>query len=242
MKILITNDDGFDQKGIRLLAEWAKTLGEVTVIAPKVEQSAKSHAIELIKHIEIKEMPIIDGVKVYSMESTPADCVRYGILGLKEKFDIVFSGINRGVNLGADIVYSGTIGAIFEAVRLGVPGIAFSSFPDEQDEAAKHLSVAYDYIIKNNLLEQNAIYNVNIPADIRNGVRMTYQGTQYFSDRFAPVSGKEGFFVQEGEPIPDECPEDMDRDTVAILNGYISVTPLLATRTNMQLFEKYKTK
>ena len=87
MKILITNDDGIDTIGIRLLAEWAKKLGEVTVVAPKVEQSAKSHAIEIAKPIEIKQIPYIDGVTAYSMDSTPADCIRYGVLGLKEKFD-----------------------------------------------------------------------------------------------------------------------------------------------------------
>ena len=108
MKILITNDDGIDTLGIRLLAKWAKTLGEVTVVAPKVEQSAKSHAIELIKQIEIKKVPFMDGVTAYSMDSTPADCVRYGVLGLKEKFDLVLSGVNKGVNVGVDVVYSGT--------------------------------------------------------------------------------------------------------------------------------------
>ena len=71
---------------------------------------------------------------------------------------------------------------------------------------------------------------------------MTYQGSPYFADAFQLMEGSEEMYVQVGAPIPDECPEDMDRDTVAILNGYISITPLLATRTNMQLFEKYKTK
>lgn len=241
MKILITNDDGIENVGIRVLATWAKKLGEVTVIAPKTEQSAKSHAIELIKQIEIKEVPFIEGVKAYSMSSTPADCVRYGVLGLKEKYDIVFSGINRGVNLGVDVVYSGTVGAVFEAIRLGVPAIAFSSFPDGQEKVAKYLDEAYGYIVKNNLLAENPIYNINIPNEAH-GIRMTYQGTQYFSDRFAKVDGEEYMYVQEGEPIPDECPDDMDRDTVAVHAGYISITPLLATRTNMEVFRKYRTK
>ena len=89
MRILITNDDGIDTLGIRLLAEWAKKLGEVTVVAPKYEQSAKSHAIELIKPIEIKKVPFMDGVTAYAMDSTPADCVRFGIIGLKQKYDLV---------------------------------------------------------------------------------------------------------------------------------------------------------
>ena len=85
MRILITNDDGINAPGIRLLAEWAKKLGEVTVVAPKVEQSGMSHAIQFVHPIEIKRVPFIDGVEAWSMDSTPADCVRFGIAGLERE-------------------------------------------------------------------------------------------------------------------------------------------------------------
>ena len=239
MKILITNDDGIDTLGIRLLASWAKTLGEVTVVAPKVEQSAKSHAIDFTRPIEVKKVPFIDGVTAYSVDSTPADCVRFGILGLKTGYDLVFSGINKGVNVGADVVYSGTIGAVFEAAKMGFKAIAFSSFPEEQEEAAKQLDQVYAYILENKLLEENKIYNVNIPANAK-GIRVTCQGTSYFSDGFVKME-EEDMYAQVGEPIPDDKPEDLDRDTVAIHNGYISITPLMETRTNMEVFEKLRT-
>ena len=239
MKILITNDDGINTLGIKLLAEWAKKLGEVTVVAPKVEQSAKSHAIELIKQIEIKKVPYIDGVTAYSMDSTPADCVRFGVLGLKEKFDLVLSGVNKGVNVGVDVVYSGTCGAVFEAARLGLKGLAFSAFPDGQEQAAKYFDEVYAYIVKNRLLDENPIYNINIPYAAK-GIRMTYEGSQYFSDDFVQV-GKD-LYMQAGEPIADDYPNDLDRDTVALHAGYITVSPLMATRTNMQVFEKFRTK
>ena len=173
------------------------------------------------------------------MSSTPADCVRFGVLGLGKKFDLVLSGINCGVNLGADIVYSGTVGAIFEAARGHIPAIAFSAFPDGQEIAAKRLDEVYEYIKSNNLLNECPLFNVNIPNDAT-AIRMTYQGSPYFSDRFIRKDGD--IFVQEGEPIPDVCPDDIDRDTVAVLKGYISITPLLATRTDMSTFEKYRTK
>ncbi|MBE7085950.1 MAG: 5'/3'-nucleotidase SurE [Clostridiales bacterium] len=240
MKILITNDDGIENIGIRLLASWAKKLGEVTVVAPKVEQSAKSHAIILTGEIEIKEVPFMDGVKAYSVDSTPADCVRYGVLGLKQKYDLVLSGINRGVNVGVDVVYSGTCGAIFEAARLGMRGIAFSAFFEGQAAAAKYFDEVYEYITKNNLLDETPIYNVNIPETSK-GIRMTYQGSEYYSDAFVPVKDKEYMYYQDGEIIPDICPDDLDRDTVAIHQGYITVTPLMTTRTDMRVFEKYKT-
>ena len=173
------------------------------------------------------------------MSSTPADCVRFGVLSLGKKFDLVLSGINFGVNLGADIVYSGTVGAIFEAARMRIPAIAFSSFPGEQENAAKYLDEVYDYILKNKMFDDCPLFNVNIPTEPK-GIRVTYQGSPYFSDRFVHKEGD--IYVQDGEPIPDECPDDMDRDTVALANGYISITPLLATRTDMKAFEKYRTK
>lgn len=238
MKILITNDDGIDTLGIRLLAEWAKKLGDVTVVAPKVEQSGKSQAIEFVQPVEIKKVPFIDGVTAYSMASTPADCVRFAVAGLGQKYDLVLSGINRGVNLGADIVYSGTVGAIFEASRLGFQCIAFSAYPDGQEAAAKYFDEVYDFILKNNLFAHSPLFNVNIPYKSK-GIRITYQGTEYFSDRFKKVEG-EDLYLQEGEQIPDVCPDDLNRDTVAMEAGYISITPLLTTRTDMAAFADLK--
>ncbi len=241
MKILIVNDDGIDALGIRLLAEWAKKLGEVTVVAPKREQSAKSHAIDIANAYEIKKVPFIEGVTAYSVDSTPADCVRFGVVGLKAEYDLVLSGINRGVNVGGDIVYSGTIGAVFEAAKLGIKALAFSSFPNEQEAAAEYLDAAYAYVTENGLFEENSMYNINIPANAK-GIRMTYQGTTYYSDDFERVEGTENMYRQVGDLIPDEHPEDMDRDTVALHAGYITVTPLMESRTNMSVFEKYRTK
>ncbi len=237
MKILITNDDGINAPGIRLLADWAKKLGEVTVVAPKVEQSAMSHAIDFVSQQEIKRVDFIEGVTAYSMSSTPADCVRFGVLGLQEKFDLVLSGINYGVNVGQDIVYSGTVAAVFEAARLGIKGIAFSTFPHSQPQAAQYFDKAYDFIVSQNLFDETLIYNVNIPDEVED-IRITCQGSHYFSDGFVHDEGD--MYHQEGEPIPDVCPNDLNRDTVAILNKTISVTPLIATRTDMAVFEKYR--
>lgn len=239
MRILISNDDGVNTLGIRLLAEWAKKLGEVVVVAPKVEQSAKSHAIEIIHPIEIKEVDFIDGVRAYAVDSTPADCVRFGLLGLGEKFDLVFSGINKGINVGDDIVYSGTVGAAEEAAKLGVKSIAFSSEPNDQAIAATYLDKVYEYIQENKLLELNDMYNINIPAKVKD-IRITYQGTAYYSDRFRKLDGD--MYIQEGEPSPDVKPNDSNRDTVAFFEGYISITPLQVTRTNMDAYRKLTAK
>ena len=236
MNILITNDDGIDDIGLRLLADFAKTLGNVTVIAPKVEQSGMSHAIDFTRPIEVKKVDFSDGITAYTMDSTPADCVRFSALGLGKSFDLVLSGINRGINVGDDIVYSGTVGAVFEAARLGMHSIAFSAFPDSQREAAEHLDHVYRYIVEHDLFAENPVFNVNIPKNPRE-IRMTYQGSPYYADTF--VRKTDDLYVLEGHIIPDVCPNDERRDTVAVLRDYISVTPLLTTRTNMDMLKRH---
>ncbi|MBO5907183.1 MAG: 5'/3'-nucleotidase SurE [Clostridia bacterium] len=236
MKILITNDDGIFAEGIRPLTEWAKKLGEVTVVAPKVEQSGKSHAIDFTHPLEIKKVEYMDGVEAWSLDSTPADCVRFGFAYLGG-FDLVLSGINKGVNLGQDLVYSGTVGAIFEAARMGGRGIAISTYPDTLDYAKAELDRVWSFISEHNLLKENQIYNVNIPMSPV-GIKVTKQGSPYFSDEFKRLEGD--MFLQYGSMIPDTNPEDTDRDTNALLSGFISVTPLSTSRTNMQVFEKFK--
>ena len=232
MRILITNDDGINAPGIRMLAKWAKTHGEVTVVAPKVEQSGMSHAIQFVDPIEIKKVPFMDGVEAWQMDSTPADCVRFGIAGLEKEYDLVLSGINRGVNVGVDLVYSGTVAAIFEAARLGARGIAFSTFPHSQEYASQYFEDVYKFITDRGLFDKNLIYNVNIPDEVV-GMHLTYQGSPYFSDTFEKGDGD--MYIQVGTRIDDVCPDDIKRDTVAIHKGYISVTPLLSTRTNMEV-------
>ena len=129
MRILITNDDGIQAPCLLPLAQWATKFGEVTVVAPKVEQSAKSHGIEIRNAFEVKKVDFGPGITAYSVDSTPADCVRFAVLGLQVQFDLVLSGINKGLNLGLDIMYSGTVSAILEADALCVPGIALSAPP-----------------------------------------------------------------------------------------------------------------
>ena len=239
MRFLIVNDDGIEALGIKLLAQWAKQYGEVTVVAPRVEQSGKSHAIDFINPIEIKRVDFMEGVEAWSMESTPADCVRFAVFGLHRQYDIVLSGINRGANMSGDIIYSGTMGAIFEAGNQHHRGIAFSTTPDNLEGAAKYLDEAYNYIINNNLFNYSDLYNVNIPEEVK-GIKITKQGDGYFSDAFHQID--ETTYTQYGELIADTCPDDVTRDTVAFGQGFISVTPMTKERTDLVAFEKLKDK
>ena len=237
MKILITNDDGIFAPGIDALVAWARTLGEVTVVAPKVEQSGKSHSIEFTKPVEIRPVDLWDDVRAYAMDSTPADCVRFGICGLGESYDLVLSGINRGVNLGADLVYSGTVAAVFEAGRLGHRALALSTYPTTLSEATAQLDTVWHFLTEHALLAQNPLYNVNVPASPK-GVRITRQGSTYFSDVFEEV--EPNMYLQTGRQIDDEHPEDETLDTVMTEKGYITITPLLTTRTNLAVYESLK--
>ena len=236
MRILITNDDGISSPILPVLARRAQELGEVTVIAPKVEQSGKSHAIDFTRPIEIKRVDIGEGIRAYSMDSTPADCVRFAVCGLKEHFDLVISGVNRGFNLGKDIVYSGTIGAIFEAARLGIKGVALSTDPRTFSAAEQKLDTVLDFFRQHSLLERNDIYNVNIPLDDK-GVLVTRQGGIYFTDDFVHREGD--IYVQVGEMAKNDS-TDLSLDTVAVINNYISITPLISEKTNLPLFESLK--
>ena len=234
MRILITNDDGIASPILPVLAKMAQELGEVTVIAPKVEQSGKSHAIDFTRPIEVKRVDIGDGIRAYSMDSTPADCVRFAVCGLKEHFDLVISGVNRGFNLGKDIVYSGTIGAIFEAAHLGINGVALSTDPRTFRAAENKLDTVLEFFTKHDLFGRNTIYNVNIPLDDK-GIRVTRQGGIYFTDDFILREGD--IYVQVGEMAKNDS-TDLALDTVAVINNYISITPLTCEKTNLPLFKE----
>jgi 5'-nucleotidase len=240
MKILITNDDGIYAEGIRALVEWAKRYGEVTVVAPKTEQSGKSHAIEFVNPVEIKRVDIFEGVEAYRMDSTPADCVRFANSGLGRKFDLVLSGINRGVNVGIDVIYSGTVAAIFEAAYWKTNAIAVSTYPDTLDCAVKYMDEVYAFICKNNLFEANGIYNVNIPKDAK-GIKITKMGTPYFDDSFRLVDKENDMWLQCGTMIDDSEPEDETRDTVALKRGYIALSPMTIDRVDREAYAKIST-
>ena len=105
MRILIVNDDGAGAAQLVPLIKWCQKLGEVTTVVPKYEQSGKSHCIELHQSFEVLQVELAPGVPAYTVDSAPADCVRFAVLGLKMNFDLVISGINRGFNMGTDIMY-----------------------------------------------------------------------------------------------------------------------------------------
>lgn len=237
MRILITNDDGIESPALPHLAEWAMKLGNVTVIAPRYEQSGKSHAIDFGHRTEIVRYDLSAGCEAWSMDSTPADCVRFAMLGLNKKFDLVISGINRGFNLGHDIAYSGTVGAACEATNFGIKALALSTDITSFDRALDALDMVYGYVTDNGLLDHTEILNVNIPDEEPRGLLITRRGGAFYSDEFK--KNPDGTYTHWGQPIL-EGRNDLSLDIDAVVNGYISVTPLTADRTDLIAYEKIR--
>ena len=234
MRILITNDDGIHAPALIPLIRWARQFGEVVTAAPKWEQSGKSHGIEIIKPFEVREVSLAPDINAYSVDSTPADCVRFAVIGLGLSYDLVISGVNRGYNLGRDIIYSGTVGAVFEAAGFGIPGLAVSADSGSLDSAVARLDEVFDYIRHNRLLDKNRIYNINIPSPSR-GIRITRQGGIYYADDF--VTAGADLYQPIGKCVWADAGDD-DLDTDAVMHGYVSITPLTIDRTDPDAFRE----
>ena len=233
MKILLTNDDGINAEGMKHLVNWAKTKGEVVVFAPKVQQSGKSLSIEIHSGYEVKKVDVFDGIEAYSVDSTPADCVRIAVLGMKMKFDLVISGINCGHNLGGDIHYSGTVGACFEAAKSGIKAIAFSASYTSFDNAVKNLDRAFNEIMSRRMFDFAEIINVNFPEE-GDEILITKMGPAIYSDRFE--------FLPDNMVMP--ClvclyngTKNLELDTDATMTGHISITPLHCDLTSTAAYE-----
>lgn len=234
MKILITNDDSVSAPQLIPLIKACQNLGEVTVVVPKFEQSAKSHSIEIRRAYEIRQTELEPGIPVWTVDSTPADCVRFAVHGLKLHFDLVISGINRGYNLGKDTMYSGTLAAATEAVTKGMKAVAISTSVKYYDKAVSHLPEILSYLEDNGLWELNDLYNVNIPVEPK-GFTVTRLGDESFSVEFIPQG--DGLYFPGGHPIRASG-NDVTKDTDACALGYISVTPMATDRTAESVFEK----
>lgn len=237
MKILITNDDSISSSVLLPLAKWVQKLGEVTVVVPKYEQSGKSHGIELHKSFEVvRQADILPGVPTYTVDSTPADCVRFALFGFHMEFDLVISGINRGLNVGRDMIYSGTVGAVYESAYQGIPySVAISTEPGNFDEAMTYLDKIYEFFTEHELLKKNNLYNVNIPANTNGTIRITRQGGPYYGDDFRPEENN--LYHPLGHSIFEESgQEDIDTDAV-LVHKFISITPLETDRTAKAVFD-----
>lgn len=240
-KILITNDDGFDSKGLLALVEALRPLGQVTVVAPSVEKSACGHSLTLTKPLHFVSI----GDDFYKLDDgTPTDCVflaLYKLYSEDDRPDIVVSGINKGANMGEDITYSGTASAAMEAVLQGIPAIAISQVCSDkcQDIDRLEYELAKDtvYSIVRKILNGNfplpdrKFLNINIPPiksrDCK-GYKITRVGNRYYgndAELHRNPRGVEYYWI--GLPHLDWLESKGHiTDFEATNSGYVSITPI----------------
>ena len=226
MRILISNDDGYQAKGIKQLAKSLSEIAEVIVVAPSENKSAASSSLTLRRPLK----PIQIEKNVYAIDATPTDCVHLALCGfIKESIDLVVTGINFGANLGDDTIYSGTVAGAIEGRFLGLPSIAISlaSWEGNHFETAGEIAKILVTQIGKSELSHNTIINVNVPdiplSEIK-GIKSTRLGSRHKSE--PSIKDKEDTSLYWIGENGKEADNSEGTDFHAISNNFVSVTPL----------------
>ena len=237
MKILVTNDDGISAQGLWTLVKELKTIAQVVVVAPDREQSAIGTAVTLRQPLRIQRgTPVVPGVETYSVEGTPADSVILALSKLVKNIDLVISGINHGLNLGDDVLISGTVGAALQGYLRGLPTLAFSLAETDSSyvNTAAKLATLLAKKIHSNGLPTNVFLNVNLPslplAKIK-GLKITRLGSKSHIDTVEEGhDGKREYYWLVRQKLSKNT--DRKTDIWAIENGNISITALYTSLFN----------
>ncbi|OUU79218.1 MAG: 5'/3'-nucleotidase SurE [Gammaproteobacteria bacterium TMED78] len=240
MKILLSNDDGYQSRGLRLLAKSLKEVAEILVIAPDRNCSGGSSALTLSAPLNIQRFK----KDYYYVNGTPTDCIHLALTSFFDfKPDMIISGINHGANLGDDVLYSGTVAAALEARLFGIPSIAISLAYKDGSNFETAVSVTKDLIkmIEDNPLKKNTILNVNvpdIPKKYLKGISSTRLGSRERPDPAIATKnpkgkpfywiGKAGLSKDDGEGT----------DFFSVKNNIVSVSPLKVDLTDYDLVPK----
>ena len=250
MHILVTNDDGVTAPGLLALAQAMRPLGQVTVFAPDRNWSASGHVKTLHRPLRVREMMLADGTPAYGSDGAPSDCVALALLGyLKDKVDLVVSGVNPHANVGHDVTYSGTVTAAMEAVISGVRGVAFSL--DSPEGFAGMLDYSTSAAVARRVVEnvitdgapKDTLLNVNIPylkeAELK-GYMITRQGLRVYRDRLdARTDPRNQPYYWIGGDVPTGVPDE-GTDIGALAGGFVSVTPLQLDLTDYKAIDPLK--
>ncbi len=242
MRILLTNDDGVNAPGLKILEEIArKFTDDVWIVAPAEENSGAGHSLTLSRPVRIRN----HGEKHFSVSGTPTDAVMLalGVLMPDQKPDLILSGVNRGANLGDDVTYSGTVAAAMEGVLAGVRSIALSQVYSREgmgDKVPFAAALAWGEKVLRPLINQDlpprTLMNINFPAvdpDAVQGIKVVRQGFHDYA-RGSIVKGTDprGYdYYWFGLHGVEQTPAH-DSDLEAIGDGFISVTPLQVDLTD----------
>jgi 5'-nucleotidase len=248
LRVLLTNDDGIFAEGLQVMSRHFQKIAETFVVAPDHEQSASGHSITMHRPLRADQVKFLHSPELpaWAVNGTPADCVKLAVEAiLPFKPDLVVSGINRGANLGTDVLYSGTVSAAIEAAILGLPAIAVSlteyKDPHYEDAAAFVCRLATTIIDKK--MPQDTLINVNVPGCARekmNGVAITRLGVRQYKNAFEKRTDPRGrtYYWLAGELIDSKDGEDTD--VAAIKRCQISVTPIHFDLTNHEIIGQLK--
>ena len=251
LEILVTNDDGYQARGIHVLALMLRSYGNVTVVAPREPQSGKSVSLTLDKPLMIEQPETHGSLRVYTLTGTPADCAKLGInLYLHEGRlpDLLVSGINHGSNASAASIYSGTLGAAVEGTLYDIPsvGLSINTHADNPDFEGTlfYGRQVIDWVLADGI--KRGIYlNVNvpdIPKDQIRGIRMARQGAGRWVKEFdhrVTLRGKH-YFWMVGEFEDQEAIGAADADHNLVNSGYVTIVPHRIDTTDYEELERLR--
>lgn len=231
--ILVTNDDGIYARGILSLIEVMKNFGKVVVVAPDKPQSGMGHAITVGRILRLQKMDSLYGVEAYACTGTPVDCVKIAIYHImKQRPDLIVSGINHGANNSINVIYSGTMSAAVEGAVEDIPAIGFSLLDHSRDANFEASKKVVAEVVDNALrhgIKSHTCLNVNIPnvpfEDLK-GIRVCRQAHAFWDDAFERRTDPHGddYFWMTGEFRNHDDGEDTD--VWALENNYVSVVPV----------------
>ena len=247
MRILLTNDDGYDAPGIQALADHLSKNHEIYIVAPDRERSATGHAITIHSPLRVEVINESRGIKGWKVNGTPTDCIKmaYEALLNSDKPELVLSGINEGPNLGTDILYSGTVAAAFEGWLYGCPAFAVSLYEGKRrayHTAAEFIEQLIYKLSEYRLLQENPLLNINFPEGFQEtkGVKVTELGLRRYENIFEKRTDPRGksYYWLAGDVVDDH--ENENSDILAVKTGWVSVTPLKINLTDYDLGERLK--
>ncbi len=235
MRILLTNDDGYLAPGINTIFTELSKNYDVVMVAPKINMSVTSSSLSIGKSLQVSNV----GENIYHINGTPADCVHIGLCGfLKDKIDIVVSGINDVANCGDDVVYSGTVGAAIEGRFLGIPAIAVSMDSNDVENYETAAKVVQQILsnIDTAPFNEHTILNVNVPnipyEDLK-GIKTTRLGFRHMSEGAIPDPESENSYYIG--PVGPQADNGEGTDFYALENNYASITPIGTDLTKFNL-------
>ncbi len=246
-RILVTNDDGIESRGLLALAQSLKPIGDVYVVAPETNQSAVGHQKTFMRPLRVRERTLADGSTGWSVDGSPTDAVSLAFLGYFEiTFDLVASGINYGANLGDDVTYSGTVSAAMEAVINECPAFAISQEYYEHPDFL--LASRMAHLTATNILEHGLapgeLLNINVPAvapDDCQGIEVTRMGKRIYQDELIERLDPRGIpYYWIGGPPPSGVAEE-GTDFAAVVNKRIAITPIHLDLTARRLLSRLQT-